>query len=399
MKKYLIGSILFLLVSAGIKTNAQEKYSATNSVKEVTATLKAKAIADAAWALKQEPVTVTAAHSERSAGGIHDFFSEADYFWPNPASPDSPYVQKDGLSNPQNFVAHREAMIRFSKIIGSLASAYLLTNNDQYVRQAVKHCKAWFTDSSTYMNPSLYYAQAIKGRTTGRSWGIIDMIQMMEVAQGLLVMEHSKAISQKDLQAFKDWFEKYLQWITTYSAGVQEMKAKNNHATCWVMQVAVFAKFTGDTKLIDLCKNRFKTILMPNQMAANGSFPLELERTKPYGYSIFNLDAMATVCQVLSTKEDDLWNFTLPDGRCMQKAVQFLYPYIQQKSSWPYAKDVMYWDEWPVAQPSILFGALKFQNSNWLKTWEEGNHSPVNQEVIRNLPVRNPLIWIDLKTK
>src|SRR6476646_8473595 len=82
--------------------------------------------------LKQEPVTVTAQSSPRSAGGKHDFFSEGDYWWPNPKSVDSPYIQKDGMTNPDNFVAHRLAMIRFSKIVDALASAYKLTGDKKY---------------------------------------------------------------------------------------------------------------------------------------------------------------------------------------------------------------------------------------------------------------------------
>jgi hypothetical protein len=35
--------------------------------------------------LKEKPITITASHSSRSAGGPHDFFSEADYWWPDPA--------------------------------------------------------------------------------------------------------------------------------------------------------------------------------------------------------------------------------------------------------------------------------------------------------------------------
>jgi hypothetical protein len=38
---------------------------------------------EAAWAMAQ-PITITAETSSRSAGGKHDFFSEADYFWPDP---------------------------------------------------------------------------------------------------------------------------------------------------------------------------------------------------------------------------------------------------------------------------------------------------------------------------
>ena len=67
---------------------------------------------------------------------------------------------------------------------------------------------------------------------------------------------------------------------------------------------------------------------MRKQMAADGSFPAELKRTKPYAYSIFQLDNMAALCQVLSTPGDDLWRFELPDGRGIRKATAYLYPYL-----------------------------------------------------------------------
>jgi hypothetical protein len=55
------------------------------------------------------------------------------------------------------------------------------------------------------------------------------------------------------------------------------------------MQVAAFAHLTGDGKMLAYVKDRLKTILLLNQEAGDGSFPLELARTKPYGYSLFNL--------------------------------------------------------------------------------------------------------------
>src|SRR6516165_4528643 len=78
--------------------------------------------------LNEKPVTVTAASSPRSAGGKHDFFSEGDYWWPDPQNPAGPYIQRDGMSNPDNFVEHRRALIRFSLIVPALAAAYQLTH-------------------------------------------------------------------------------------------------------------------------------------------------------------------------------------------------------------------------------------------------------------------------------
>ena len=373
----------------------QSAFAGNPLTDKIIKVLKKDILKQAAWALVQQPITVTASQSERSAGGVHDFFSEGDYWWPDPANTNGPYIQKDGLTNPDNFTAHRKAMIRFSQVIGSLTSAYIITNDKKYVRHAMTHLRAWFIDEKTFMNPSLLYAQAIKGKVTGRGVGIIDMIQLMEVAQGVRVLEKAAAIDTPALEKIKKWFADYLKWVTTHPYGIEERDAKNNHATCWVMQVAVFAKLLGNQQLLDDCKKRFKTILLPNQMDKDGSFPLELKRTKPYGYSLFNLDAMTTICHVLSSKEDDLWDLKLDNGRTIKNAIDFIYPFVNNKKSWTYQPDVMYWNDWPVAQPFLIFGYKKYKNKNWFTTWKKLEHFPQTEEVIRNLPVRNPLIWIE----
>src|ERR1700752_653789 len=92
--------------------------------------------------LKEAPITITASSSTRSAGGPHDFFSEGDYWWPDPQNPDGPYIQHDGLTNTNNFVEHRHAMVRLSEIVATITSAYILTGDEKYAKQAVKHLKA-----------------------------------------------------------------------------------------------------------------------------------------------------------------------------------------------------------------------------------------------------------------
>jgi hypothetical protein len=387
--------LFFFIVACTSQQKTGKTVSSPSFKDEVTATLRQQVMQEAAWALLQAPVTVTAQTSPRSTGGKHDFFSEGDYWWPNPKNADSPYIQKDGMTNPDNFVAHRLAMIRLSKIVGALASAYKLTGDEKYVTAAMKHCRAWFTDTATLMNPNLLYAQAIKGRFTGRGIGIIDTIQLIEVVQGLMAMLDAKSMDTGDLAGIRSWFDQYLQWLTTHKYGKDEMNAENNHGTCWVMQVAAFAKFTGNQALLAFCSDRYKNVLLPNQMAIDGSFPREIKRTKPYGYSIFNLDAMTTICQLLSTKENDLWNYQAADGRSIRKGVEFLYPFLADKSKWPFPKDVMYWDNWPVAQPSLVFGAVAFGNKGWLNTWKQLDHDPSVEEVVRNLPVRHPIIWFN----
>src|SRR3954465_13909924 len=137
----------------------------------------------------------------RSAGGPHDFFSEGDYWWPNPADPTGPYIQKDGLTNPDNFVAHRLAMIRLSTHVATLTAAWRITGDAKYADHALTHLRAWFIDKDTMMNPNLQYAQAIKGITTGRGIGVIDTIHLIEVAQSASLLQQAGLLKGNDLTA------------------------------------------------------------------------------------------------------------------------------------------------------------------------------------------------------
>jgi hypothetical protein len=113
---------------------------------------------------------------------------------------------------------------------------------------------------------------------------------------------------------------------------------------------------------------------------------------------------MVMICQVLENsrgtrheaqgRRGDLWTITIDGGRSIRKGIDFMLPYVQDKKKWPYKQDVMYWDEWPVAHPFLVFGAAAYDDENIFKVWSQLNHEPETEEVIRNLPIRHPLIWI-----
>ena len=339
--------------------------------------------------LREKPVTVTASRSERSAGGLHDFFSEGDYWWPDPKNPSGPYIQRDGMTNPDNFVEHRRAMMRLSVQMPALTAAWLITGQRRYADHARWHLRAWFVDEATRMNPNLQFAQAIHGRTKGRGIGIIDTIHLVEVARAA---EHLKA----DV-GVTQWFAEYASWMMTHPNGKEERDAKNNHGTCFAMQIAAFGKLTGDEKLLGWAREQYKTVLLPNQMGPDGSFPLELKRTKPYGYSLFNLDAMATLVEIVSARRDDLWRFELADGRGMRKALEYMTPYIRDKKKWPLADDVMYHKEWPMRHCALLFAGESLNRPEFTELWKTLPADSDVEEVIRNYFVRQPVLWVGAK--
>jgi hypothetical protein len=110
----------------------------------------------------------------------------------------------------------------------------------------------------------------------------------------------------------------------------------------------------------------------------------------------------------------------LPDGRSLVKGVEWLAPFIADKDSWvksvyktvPTAgqanpvrtnehvkPDVMYWNDWPVRQPFLLFGALASGREDWLATWKKLDADPQVEEIRRNFPVRQPVLWLNTTAK
>ncbi|HEX3625187.1 MAG TPA: alginate lyase family protein [Verrucomicrobiae bacterium] len=355
-------------------------------------------LAAADKALTQPPITITKFRAKLSNGGPHDFYSNGDYWWPNTNTPDGlPYVQRDGQSDPNNFTKHRDCFRQLHDAVAALGAAYKITGDDRYATKAADLLRVFFLDPATRMNPNLEYAQAVPGVSPGRSFGIIDSLRLIEIPPAVEVMEKSPAFSPDILFALKQWFSDYIQWMRISKNGDEEANASNNHAVAYWLQIAVFAQFTGSARDLADCRKHFKTVFVAKQMAADGSFPRELGRTKPYGYSIFQLDNMATLCQVLSTPDDNLWQFQLPDGRGMRKAMEFMYPYLADKGKWladGRHQDIQAWNGWPARQPSLLFAGLAYDEQKYLDLWLKLSADPTNSEVRRNIAIMEPILWI-----
>lgn len=345
--------------------------------------------------LDEDPVTVTAFSCERSLGGINDFYSEGDYWWPDPDHPDGPYIRKDGLTNPGNFTAHRLAMRNMSIWVPGLVAAYRITGDEKYALHALAHLRAWFLDKETLMNPNLLYGQAIKGRVSGRGIGIIDTIHLIEVARSLQLLIEMGYVRGPEADGLLAWFRDYNTWLTSHPYGIDERDHGNNHSAWWVAQVAAFSDLCGDETLKQFCRSHYKTRILPEQLDTLGRFSDEIKRTKPYSYSMFNLEAFAFICRMLSTGEDDLWNYSTPDGKSTKLAVEFMYPYWKDKSSWPFPPDIAYFEDLPVRGSALLFAGIRYDKPEYIETWKSLPADSEVQEVVRTFVIRQPLLWVD----
>jgi len=345
--------------------------------------------------LKMAPVHITDHIAEMSDGNEHEYYSNGDYWWPDPTKSDGlPYIRRDGESNPNNFNFHRKCIRAMRTAVANLAAGYKINGNEAYAAHAVRLLKEFFLDESTYMAPHLKYAQAIPGKSSGRGIGIIDTLHLTEIPFAIKALQASPSMTDEILTGLKAWFGEYLNWMNTHPYGIEERDYKNNHAVCWHVQALSFAGFVGDYNLIRECIRRYKEILLPRQMRYDGGFEDELKRTKPYSYSILILDNMVTLVHLAALFGEDLWNYETEDGRSIKRGLDFLLPYIEDKSSWFLPDDVEHFDAWPARASFMVFAGLHYRDERYSKLYRSLPPESFNEEVRRNLAIRQPILLL-----
>ncbi|QGN38632.1 alginate lyase family protein [Klebsiella oxytoca] len=276
-----------------------------------------------------------------ASGNKHDYYSFPPYWWPNPDTKDGlPYIRKDGQTNPDanSDATDKNRLVKMSNDVSTLALAWFFSHDDRYAQKAAAQLKTWFLDPQTRMNPNLQYAQAIPGINTGRGIGIIDSRALVEVVDAIALLQSSDALNENDVSALKQWFGEYYHWMTTSQNGFEEDNWHNNHGSYFDMQAATFALFSGKT---DEAKQRLHITQLrriAGQFDTEGRQMGELERTRPWHYSNFNLEAYNRLGRLGEKAGVDIWNFTL-DGHSLRQGYQYIAGFINSDTPWPW-KDI-----------------------------------------------------------
>lgn len=265
-------------------------------------------------------------------GDKRDYHSLAIYWWPDPANPEGPYIRKDGRVNPACHDETRYDALRLKrmvKLVRTLARGYAVTGDERYARRAVAILDTWFVDPSTSMHPNLRYAQAIPGRNQGSRTGIIETVPFIDLVDSLQLLAPAKAFPKLEQQAVKRWFASYTLWLLSNDLGKQEAAAKNNHGDWYDAQVAVYAHYIGQDDLARQIVQAVPEKRLEPQLAADGSLPLELARTRPLNYSMYALRAFLTLARVGEEVGVDLYYVKTSKGASLAKACQYIQPYAE----------------------------------------------------------------------
>lgn len=292
---------------------------------------------EAEAALNTKPQSVMDKRRVPPSGDKHDFVSQAPYFWGETnADGIVNYVRRDGERNPESGIdsdAGRLASVCSN--VTTLALAFYFTGDEKYSWKAAQLLRVFFLDPATRMNPNLNFGQGIPGETDGRPFGLISARGFVDLMDALSLLENSKSWTPDDQRQMHAWLEDYFHWLTTSNLGKEELDAKNNHGSWCNDQAASIALFLGETnyahELFSHATNR-----IAHQIQPDGHEPLELARTKSFGYSSFNLRALIDMASIAQNQGIDLWHFRGTNGGSIYRALAFMAPYANATNKWPF---------------------------------------------------------------
>lgn len=315
--------------------------------------------------LSEKPRSVISKKQTPPSGDKHDYMSLAPYWWPDSSGDETaPYVRYDGQRNPEIYgVKDHENYAKTCQNIFELALAFQLTTDEKYAEKAVELMNVWFLNPETKMNPNLNFAQAIKGRNTGRGAGLIDDRWIIYLVDGLQMLKASPKFTAQSQKEMTAWLTDFLSWITESKNGKDENKAPNNHGTWYDAQVTAIALGTGNIDIARLHAERIKEKIA-TQITPEGKEPFELTRTNSYSYSFFNLEALCTLSRLASNLGVNGWEYKTEDGKSIRKAVEFLYPYMINEKAWEYQQISPRKTDVPVSAMLMAYGG--YGNSEWL---------------------------------
>lgn len=118
------------------------------------------------------------AHLVAPSNDPHDYYSLARYFWPNASVPGGlPYMRADGFINPEIYLIPDVAYLNVMfDDVRDCSLAYFFTGNETFSGVAVRRLRDWFLNPATRMNPTLQFANWVKGTplavTTANGTGI-----------------------------------------------------------------------------------------------------------------------------------------------------------------------------------------------------------------------------------
>ncbi|KAK9768080.1 hypothetical protein K7432_001576 [Basidiobolus ranarum] len=321
-----------------------------------------------------EILTVVDKEELPPSGNPHDYLSLARYYWPDATKPDGlPYIRQDGHVNEEIRDAPDYTRLRnMIKYVRDLGFAYYFSGNQTLATKAIDILQTWYIDTNKKMDPNLNFASLVKGQSTGRRTGLIDMSVIGDMLDVIPILETTPEWNPLIQEGLTTWFEEYLSWLHSTPFRDEEQGSLNNHGTFFDYQYLSITQFLGKMDLVMQTVQNVATRRIAAQITSEGVQTHEVSRPNSWYYSIFNLSGLFRLASTASLLGVDLWNYQSPEGGSIRLATDYLIPFALGEKSWPYP------DISDTGSTELFAQLLKFAAS----AYNEPRYSEFSQEIM-----------------
>ena len=269
-----------------------------------------------------------------------------------------------------------DAFLQMTLDVPALAAASQIDaeNDAKYAAKASATLAAWFN-------------KAAKLEISG--WeDLLGFASLAEVAGSLAFLTLDAAV----VESTKAWFRQYLAFLTGNEEAGLARDAKDRNGSSWLLQVAALSKLLGDDAELERARVRYRHAELRAEINADGFFPGDLKSANPFRNSLMNLDMLAGVCVLGSTRFESLWDVELQDGPGMRAAVARHVPYMARPETWPYPADASHFSELPGRRPVLALAARAYAQPEYAALFLKLK-DVTDPDLLRSMPIRQPLLW------
>ena len=288
--------------------------------------------ADAERHMKEGPWSVTTERPQGIAMDIHEFYSEAPYWWPQDGDPKAPYVRRDGQTNPNRFVANKNALTAMSDAVFTLGTAAYLLDDPRYAQRAARDIHTWFINPKSRMTPT---------------WSIPrpSAISIMDAALASSMAAYSSAPSRgwnsspkpasgtpKTRPSSRSGFR--IPHLAHHQRQRRQREARRQQSRHLVDRPGRRHRHLRRRRRQQKAAfNYYRDHIFPRQIKSDGSAPREETRTRSLWYSAFNLEALPPSAASPNSGRRPV-DRARQRRRDIATVIEYLEPYLTDPKKW-----------------------------------------------------------------
>lgn len=283
-----------------------------------------------------QPYVVVTEKTKSFCDDYHYYSSIGIYWWPDENSQTGmPYINKDGVLNPEYAEYDYLRLITLSKRLKYLSLAFFFTRDMRYYDYYVGQVEAWFVNKETLMYPNFEYAQVIPGRNNnkGRGAGLTEAVEFNTIIESFRLINSCRRIKRPLKKEIIQWFRDFSDWMANSETGKSCSNANDNTAICYDVILLNMSIFSENKERSQMLIRDFKSRRIDSQIDTDGRYTAELKRTKAYYYSIKSLSHIVD----FSLLAESLGYHVYRDNKkIIDKSVDYLYQFVSNREEFGY---------------------------------------------------------------